>query len=87
MIVFRGGFDESKGWSFILGNVFQVVDYMIHRGGGAIHKDFFDRWDRTLIADMDRVCVEKACSMSEAFIGVALCCSSECWRLQYALGY
>ena len=60
MIVFRRGFDEGKGWSSILGNIFKVVYYVIHGGGGAIRKDFFDRWDGTLIADMDRVCGEEA---------------------------
>jgi len=54
------GFDESKGWSSILGNIFKVVDYVIHRRGGAIREDFFDHWDSTLIADMDRVCGEEA---------------------------
>ena len=42
MIVFGGGFDESKGGGSILGNAFQVVDNVIHGRGGAIRKDFFD---------------------------------------------
>ena len=72
MIVFGGGFDESKGGGSILGNAFQVVDNVIHGRGGTIRKDFFDHWYSTSIADVGRVSIKKVYSMGDACIGVAL---------------